>query len=357
MQNFTSSWFCATCRKQQEHRVQSRVVSTPNVLLVRVPRFDEHNQCRRFKLEAEEELSLPGMSEMQLFGVVYYDGKALGEKDGRYICLCRGPDWRFWSFNGRERPSRLPEHISHFKKDCSCLLVYTRPGGESMFAGALSLPEKIDYVKAPGKDADAVRSAVQGVAKATLVPKLKVDSTSDDGQKNGEAAASTLADSADFAKFVASAYWKCCLKCGRKWRENVEIEAFPADKEKKGAVIVHFTCDKCIVLHETTADEAREKKRRLSDSAGEGEELWMDAPPNRTAEVSESRSKLESAAAASAAAAAPGTADSAATAPEVADGEATKRAAEFAQGSPDVELSAEEAMKRRRKLSGSVAVF
>ena len=81
--------------------------------MVQVSRFDERKRRRLFMVEVEEELSLPGMSELQLFGVVYYDGEELGAKGGGYTCVCRGPpDWRFWVFNGHVRPSLLPKGVS-----------------------------------------------------------------------------------------------------------------------------------------------------------------------------------------------------------------------------------------------------
>jgi hypothetical protein len=263
MQQCATDWFCRECRKKQEHSMQSRVVSMPNVFLVQVPRFDEQGKQRKFKLDVEEELSLPALGTLQLFGVVYYDGREFGMKDGQYFCLCRGPDWQFWTFDGRGRPSRPREHISHSKRDCSCLLVYTRPEGECMFGGALSLSGKGDRGNACNQEAEAVRSAVQGVAKEVSATGSAVKATSK-GSKKGDETSQQM-DPLEFAKAVASAEWKSCLACHRKWHNQDEIQAYPSESNRKSMTIVHFRCDDCVASAEWKSCSACHKKWHNQD--------------------------------------------------------------------------------------------
>ena len=124
------------CASIQEHWVQQRLLFTPNVLIIRVPRFDARGVRRRFELFLEEELFLPGLEALELFGAVYFDGDALDSVGCEYTVLCRGPDSQFWEFNGKDRPSRPVENISTSKSRSSCLVVYTRRRGGSVLAGA-----------------------------------------------------------------------------------------------------------------------------------------------------------------------------------------------------------------------------
>ena len=89
--------FChGACGSRQEHWVQRRMASSPNVLIVKVPRFSEEGDVRTFRLEAEQELFLPGLEPFEMFGAVYSKGRRSGETGSAYICVCRGPDYQFW---------------------------------------------------------------------------------------------------------------------------------------------------------------------------------------------------------------------------------------------------------------------
>ena len=85
------------CGSLQKPWMQTRVHAVSNVLLVQVPRFDDRGERNNFPIEPEEELYLPGLDTLELYGVVYHEGAT-------YSCACRGPDWKFWHFNNEGRP-------------------------------------------------------------------------------------------------------------------------------------------------------------------------------------------------------------------------------------------------------------
>ena len=140
--------------------MQRRVSSSPNVLLVEVPRFNEQGGFRPFSLEAEEELFLPDLVPLELFGVVYFKGRKLGHKDSGYTCVCRGPDEQFWEFSGERTPERPMEDIANDKRKSSCLLVYTRRRGNSVLAGSRAGVSRGAAGGSVRAEADSVKAAV-----------------------------------------------------------------------------------------------------------------------------------------------------------------------------------------------------
>ena len=81
---------CGVCEKDTVHESQSRVLSAPNVLVLRIKR----GRGPRVPVAVEEHLDMPGMLPMYLIGVVYHRGLSIDF--GHYTSLCRGPGGRFW---------------------------------------------------------------------------------------------------------------------------------------------------------------------------------------------------------------------------------------------------------------------
>ena len=118
------------------HRVQRRMATRPNVLLVQVDRGDGHAmgaQDRR-PVRAEEQLELAalGHSNLELAGALYDYGT---EKS---LCACRDAEGSFWLFGGRDEPLCLGPDLADVLVGRVALVVYQRPGGAADFAGARS---------------------------------------------------------------------------------------------------------------------------------------------------------------------------------------------------------------------------
>ena len=286
------------CASVQEHWVQRRLAFTPNVLVIRVPRFDASGKKRSFPLELEEQLFLPGLEAMDLFGAVYYDGEVLGSAGGKYMCLCRGPDGQFWEFSGKDRPSRPMEHITNAKSKSSCLVVYTRPRGGSVFAGASAKASASSTQDASRKEAEAVRVAVGEIAQTVASKEKMQEAAGKSGNgESGSGRASWDVPSKDWAQVVAMSDWSRCLLCQRIWHKQQEVSEGPKDS----GVVAYFRCSACEpLISEATAAESDAKKRRLAEEAEggseEGEGIEMeDAPQQREkAEEGEELQKPES---------------------------------------------------------------
>ena len=270
-----------TCGSRQEHWVQRRMASSPNLLLVEVPRFIEQGGFRTFALEAEEELFLPDLAPLELFGAVYFKGRKFGEQGSGYTCVCRGPDDQFWEFNGEADPRRPMQNIANDKRRSSCLLVYTRRRGSSVFVGSGERAGGGGAQEASKKEADSVKAAVRAVAR-TVTTRVE---TKDEAQPTSgvSSTGATVGDvpSAEWAQVVAKTVWKTCLSCKKIWNGPDEVPEVPKDLWKKGLILVTFTCDDCTVVREATAPESEAKKRRLAKEGEVGEEVELEEPRQR----------------------------------------------------------------------------
>ena len=124
------------CAAVTAHRVQARAVTTPNVLLVQVQRPSAEGNLHKFNVDIEDLLQLPGMDALELAAVVYHDGTNVST--GHYWCVCRNVDGHFWRFDDAKVPSRCFSKDLRTKERDVYMLVYTRPRGGSVFAGASS---------------------------------------------------------------------------------------------------------------------------------------------------------------------------------------------------------------------------
>ena len=230
------------CASVQEHWIQKRLVYTPNVLVFRVPRFDGSGARRRFALCLEEELLLPGLDAMELFGAVYFDGDSLSAPGCKYTCSCRGPDDQFWEFNGKDRPGRPVEGISTAKSKSSCLVVYTRRRGGSAFADAGCASSEASKADVPGKGAVLVEAAVREIAAGVVVTKQKAQAAGRWGSSGGQASWDVAAQ--EWSPVVAAAEWVQCVKCKKIWRKQEEVTEVPT----VGSVVVSFTCSACVPM-------------------------------------------------------------------------------------------------------------
>ena len=64
---------CGVCGVDRSHIAQSRLVTEPNVLLIQVKR----SPGLRSPVEVDASLELPGLSVMELVGVVYHAGSSV----------------------------------------------------------------------------------------------------------------------------------------------------------------------------------------------------------------------------------------------------------------------------------------
>ena len=78
---------CPGCSATTEHTVQARVMTQPNVFIVQIQR---RLGAPRVPIAVEEQLELPGLSPMDLVGVIYHDGPT--PDSGHYTCACRLAD-------------------------------------------------------------------------------------------------------------------------------------------------------------------------------------------------------------------------------------------------------------------------
>ena len=125
---------CSRCEgRRTAHKSQRRLCTQPNVLVLQVRRTQAREACAwRHSVTADEQLSLPGVGDFELAGVVYHRGPTT--EAGHNWSICRGPDGRFWEFDD-EGFQRMDMEVARIHPRCVYLLVYVRPGGVAVFAG------------------------------------------------------------------------------------------------------------------------------------------------------------------------------------------------------------------------------
>ena len=155
---------CQTCGGERTSHVQQRRVSSrPNVLVVQVRRtLGGSSDVLRHPVFAEEELSLPGVGNFELAGVVYHSGQTF--RSGRYTCASRGPDRHFWRYDG-EVSRRSVVEIGCLLPRSVYVLVYTRPAGVAVCAGMGEMPG-VSSGGPEEKRGEPARAAVGGAAAA-----------------------------------------------------------------------------------------------------------------------------------------------------------------------------------------------
>ena len=125
---------CENCMgRKTPHEKQMRICSAPNILAIQVNRVEnEQEDVVRHAVIPEEDMSLPGLGQFELAGVVYHSGKR--PTSGHYTCACRGTDRMFWRANDRDF-TRATLDVERILPKQVYVLVYTRPRGAAVFNG------------------------------------------------------------------------------------------------------------------------------------------------------------------------------------------------------------------------------
>ncbi len=124
---------CGTCGKRAKHTEQSRRMSQPNVLLLRVERRVGGNAAglTRHAVQPETVLTLPGHDRYELSAVVYHQGARA--EAGYCYCVAQAHDGKWWRLDDvSARPFR--DDVERSQLRSVHLLVYTRPRGQARFA-------------------------------------------------------------------------------------------------------------------------------------------------------------------------------------------------------------------------------
>jgi hypothetical protein len=117
------------------HLLQRRVSTLPNVLLVQVQRsLSVDGAPSRHVVYPEEKLSLRGLGDLELAGVVYHHGARANT--GHYTCACRGQDDRFYYYDDSKQAQRVAGEISSVLPRNAVLLAYIRQRGRADFSGS-----------------------------------------------------------------------------------------------------------------------------------------------------------------------------------------------------------------------------
>ena len=116
---------CDVCKKRTKHECQSRMLTVPNVLVVRIKR----DRGARIPVAVEEQFELSGMLSMSLIGVVYHRGASTDS--GHYTCLCRGPRGRFWYYDDNKPVEREESEVAQVRPRDVYMLVYGRRDGSA----------------------------------------------------------------------------------------------------------------------------------------------------------------------------------------------------------------------------------
>ena len=120
---------CDRCQLRTVHESQSRMLTGPNVLVLQIRRGQNDGGLLRTAVSVEELLSLPGLPDMELGGVVYHNGVTL--QSGHYTSLCRGPGGRFWFYDDNKPVHRMEKEVAHIKPKEVYMVVYCRRGGSA----------------------------------------------------------------------------------------------------------------------------------------------------------------------------------------------------------------------------------
>ena len=118
--------YCTRCASDQAHRVQRRLLSLPNIMVVVIDR------PRSMQVRAEEQLVLAlfGLENLELLGVCY-------ERGSRHSsCACRSVDGDFWYLKHGAEPLCTGRTVDAILPSRVTLAVYQRRGGAAAFDGA-----------------------------------------------------------------------------------------------------------------------------------------------------------------------------------------------------------------------------
>ena len=138
---------CAICSCECEHHAQRRLVSLPNLLMVRIDRgvvdVAGGAECVRVRVEEQLVLALFGLENMELAGVCY-------ERGWRHSsCAVRSPDGAFWYFKNDREPWCLGREIDDVLPGQVTVIVFQRRGGAADFGGVCAAVPRAAAVPQP----------------------------------------------------------------------------------------------------------------------------------------------------------------------------------------------------------------
>ena len=152
---------CRACLEEQPHRVQRRLVTLPEVLILQVLRAREGGALARYPFCVDEQASLPSLGSMHLAAIMFHFGR--GRETGHYTCACRGPDGGFWYFDDAREPLPLRSVVGFFENNVDAL-VYTKSGLARPRRGGVEVGSggRCDEGR-PGRDVEAVRKQLEAL--------------------------------------------------------------------------------------------------------------------------------------------------------------------------------------------------
>ncbi len=152
---------CPACLGEQPHRVQRRLVTLPEVLILQVLRAREGGALARYRFCVDEQASLPSLGSMHLAAIMFHFGR--GRETGHYTCASRGPDGGFWYFDDAREPVPLRSVVGFFDKNVDAL-VYTKSGLARPRQGGVEVGSggRCDEGR-PGRDVEAVRKQLEAL--------------------------------------------------------------------------------------------------------------------------------------------------------------------------------------------------
>ena len=152
---------CERCKSDQVHRVQRRLLSLPNIMVVCIDRE------RAMQVRASDQLVLAlfGFENLDLAGVCYERGLQQSS------CACRSSDGEFWYLKAGAEPMCIGPSVGQILPGRVSVAVYQRQGGAAAFEGGLvDLPRDNVPARAPvargGTGTASVSAAVQHVGRA-----------------------------------------------------------------------------------------------------------------------------------------------------------------------------------------------
>ena len=158
---------CSRCSAVHPHWRQRRLSTRPNLLLVVLVREtpkESGGDCSggRERVMPEDELSLAGVGDFELQGVLYRE--TARSATPRFSCASRTPSQDFWIFDERGAMP-LPLQLSRVKAHSVHALLLGRPGGSVTFAGS-GAPPSNSAAAVRGADEDAAKARAELAASA-----------------------------------------------------------------------------------------------------------------------------------------------------------------------------------------------
>lgn len=258
---------CERCNADAAHRSQSRIWTEPNVLVVQVRRGPEVNgQLVRVPVSVEEQLSLPGLPDMTLVGVVYHNGVTL--RTGHYTCVCRGPGGRFWYYDDDKPVQRMEKEVALIKPKEVYMVVYCRRDGSSRWApGAVDEP-CVDVEDPDGASAGGAGGADGGSAGSGAVAAMAGSTPSK--RRFGKKTSVTDAEPEPRGVVVSGGAAAVGTPSKRRLGKKTSTDAEPEPRRVGGSPVIQLA----------TTPERAAKKRQLDASPLDGAIEEIDASPD-----------------------------------------------------------------------------